>query len=50
MRELGLVMRLQELGVTQEMLPGIVQSTLVMRGGYKELSSGDILAVLEKSM
>ncbi len=35
MEELGLTMHLKELGVTEEMLPGIVESTLIMDGGYK---------------
>ena len=31
MEELGLTMNLKELGVTEEMLPGIVESTLIIR-------------------
>lgn len=29
MREIGVIMNISELGVTQEMLPGLVQSTLI---------------------
>ena len=38
MKELGLVMNISELGVTQNMLEDIADSTFVMQGGYKELN------------
>ena len=50
MKELGLTMRLGELGVTADMLPAVAQSTLVMQGGYKVLNRADILAVLKASL
>ncbi|PWM75275.1 MAG: NADH-dependent alcohol dehydrogenase [Bacillota bacterium] len=50
MRGLGLAMHLNELGVTEEMLPAIAESTLVMDGGYKVLDRADILAVLKQSL
>lgn len=50
MRELGLVMSLKELGVTDNMLDGIVKATIIMEGGYKILSSEDILEILKESM
>ena len=50
MKELGLVMNIRELGVTEEMLHGISEATLVMNGGYKELTKEDILEILKKSM
>ena len=37
MREIGLVMNLRELGVTEEMIEGIAEGTFVMDGGYKIL-------------
>lgn len=50
MRKIGLVMKITELGATEEMLDGIVKSTLIMDGGYKVLSEKDIRAVLQASL
>lgn len=50
MREIGVVMKIGELGVTEEMLPGLVQSTLVMEGGYKVLTGEEILEIFKESM
>lgn len=50
MKEIGVVMKLSELGVTEEMIPGIVKSTLIMDGGYKVLTAGDIETILRQSM
>ena len=50
MREIGLVMNLRELGVTEEMIEGIAEGTFVMDGGYKILSHKEIVDILRKSM
>ncbi|MDE7263705.1 MAG: iron-containing alcohol dehydrogenase [Anaeroplasmataceae bacterium] len=50
MSEIGLVLHSKELGVTEDMLDGIVKGTLIMNGGYKPLKSEDILAILKKSL
>ena len=50
MREIGVVMNLAELGVTEEMIPGIVAATLPMTGGYKVMAPEDIEAVLKTSL
>lgn len=50
MKEIGVVMNLTELGVTEEMLPGITESTLIMDGGYKVLTAEDITAILKQSL
>lgn len=50
MREIGVVMKIGELGVTEEMLPGLVQSTFVMEGGYKVLTGEEILEIFKESM
>ena len=50
MRELGLVMEIGELGVTEEMLEGIADGTILMDGGYKLLSHGEIVSILKESM
>ncbi len=49
MRKLGLAMDLTELGATREMLDGMVQSTLIMDGGYKILEKAEIRAIFEES-
>lgn len=50
MKEIGVVMNIRELGVTEDMLEAVADSTLVMDGGYKVLSREDILAVLKASL
>ncbi len=50
MKKIGLVMRISELGANEEMLEGIVKSTLVMDGGYKVFDRNDIRAVLKASL
>lgn len=50
MKKIGLVMNITELGATEEMLDGIVKSTLVMDGGYKVFDENDIRAVLRASL
>ena len=50
MRELGLVMNIRELGVTEDMLPGIVKGTFTLDGGYKVLTEDEIMEILKESM
>lgn len=50
MEELGLAMKLSEIGVTMEMIDDIVNGTLIMEGGYKVLSKEDVRKVLMQSM
>ena len=50
MKGLGLVMNISELGVTQNMLEDIADSTYVMQGGYKELNHGEIVEILQSSI
>ena len=50
MKELGLAMKLSEIGVTMEMIDDIVNGTLIMEGGYKVLSKEDVRTVLMQSM
>ena len=45
MKKIGLVMNLTELGATEEMLDGMVKSTVVIEGGYKILDEKEIRAV-----
>ena len=50
MRRIGLVMNISDLGVREDMLPGIVKSTFINRGGYKVLTEDDVLKILKESM
>ena len=49
MREIGCVMSVAELGVTDDMLEGIADATFIMEGGYKVLSREDVLSILRAS-
>ncbi|MGN0631127.1 MAG: NADH-dependent alcohol dehydrogenase, partial [Ruminococcus sp.] len=50
MREIGLVMNISDLGVTEAMIEGIADSTLIMTGGYKVLTRDEVIAVLRESL
>ncbi len=50
MKELGLVMHLSELGVTEDMLEGIADGTILLPGGYKALEHDEIVAILKESL
>lgn len=50
MKEIGLVMNIQELGVTEDMLEGIANGSFIMEGGYKTLTHGEIVEILKNSM
>lgn len=49
MRKLGLVMNITDLGGKEEMLEGMVKSTLVMQGGYHVLTEAEIREILKAS-
>ncbi len=50
MKEMGLVLHLAELGVTQDMVEGIAKGSFVMEGGYKVLTHQEIVEILQQSM
>lgn len=50
MKEIGVVMRLAELGVKPEMFQGIAQGTFICTGGYKILNHDEIVRILKESM
>lgn len=50
MKELGLVIGIKELGVTEDMLEGLADSTLIMDGGYKQLGKDEIIDIFRKSL
>ncbi len=49
-RDIGCVMRLSELGVTEGMLDGIVEATFPMEGGYHPLTKTETKRVLTESL
>ena len=50
MRELGLAMSIQEVGVKENMIDDIVNATLILDGGYKLLTKDDIRIILNNAM
>lgn len=50
MKELDLAMSLSQLGVTEDMLGDIVNATLILQGGYRELTKEDIRQILETAL
>ena len=50
MRELGLVMKISQLGATEDMLEGIADGTIILSGGYKALDHSEIAEILKESM
>ncbi|MCD7950830.1 MAG: iron-containing alcohol dehydrogenase [Erysipelotrichaceae bacterium] len=50
MNELGLVMNITDLGVTEDMLEGIADSSFINQGGYRILTHEDIVEILKQSM
>lgn len=50
MEELGVVMNLRELGVTEDMLEGIADGTFLLTGGYKILTREEVITILKASM
>lgn len=50
MRAIGLVMDLKTLGVTEDMIPGIADSTYIMQGGYKVLTKEEVMEILRESL
>lgn len=50
MKELGLAMKISELGATKDMIDGIADATLLLKGGYKVLSRKEIVEILKESL
>lgn len=50
MKELGLVMRISELGVKEDMIEGIAKGALLLRGGYKKLDYSEVVKILKESL
>ncbi|MDO4863137.1 MAG: iron-containing alcohol dehydrogenase [Ruminococcus sp.] len=50
MKELGVVMKISELGAADEMIDGIADATIILDGGYKKLSRDEVVNILKASM
>ena len=50
MNEIGVVMHLSELGVTEDMIDGIADGTFLLEGGYKPLTRDEVVEILRESM
>ena len=50
MKELGLAMKISELGATKDMIDGIADATLLLEGGYKVLSRKEVVEILKESL
>jgi len=50
MNELGLVMKISDLGVSEDMLEGLTDSTLIMNGGYKVLTRDEIIHIFKECL
>lgn len=50
MNELGLVMDAKDLGVTEDMINSLAESTLIMEGGFKVLAHDEIVEIFKASM
>lgn len=49
MKELGVVMNITDLGVTDDMIEGIADGTFILEGGYKVLTRDEVIGVLNAS-
>ena len=50
MKELGLAMKISELGATKDMIDGIADATLLLEGGYRVLSRKEVVEILKESL
>jgi alcohol dehydrogenase YqhD (iron-dependent ADH family) len=49
-KEIGAANEISSLGVTEDMLDGIANATIIRDGGYKKLSHDEVVEILRKSM
>ena len=50
MKELGLAMKISELGATKDRIDGIADATFLLEGGYKILEREEVVAILKESL
>ena len=50
MKEIGVVMSVKDIGVTEEMIEGIADATFLLDGGYKKLTREEVVEILKESL
>jgi len=50
MKKIGLTLKISELGATPDMIEGIADATLILKGGYKVLDRKEIVEILKESL
>ena len=50
MKELGLVMNITDLGANEDMVEGIANSCILLKGGYKALTKEEVTDILRQSL
>ena len=50
MQEMGLPLTISELGATEDMIPGMTETTVVYPAGYLNLTKEDVTELLKESM
>lgn len=50
MNEIGLIMNISDLGVTDDMIESIAEGSFILDGGYKVLTKDEIVEILKDSM
>lgn len=50
MKELGVVKHLGDLDVTEDMIDGTADGTIIIKGGYKALNRDEVLQILKDSL
>lgn len=50
MQEMGLPLTISELGATEDMIPGMTETTVVYPAGYLNLTKEDVTEILKESM
>lgn len=47
MRKIGVAMNITELGATEDMIGGIADGTIILKGGYKVLNKDEVVQILK---
>ncbi|MDO5296251.1 MAG: iron-containing alcohol dehydrogenase [bacterium] len=50
MRQLGLAMKISELGAAEDMIEGMADATFILKGGYKVLDRSEVVQILRECL
>lgn len=50
MKKIGLTLKISELGATPDMIEGMADATIILKGGYKVLDRKEIVEILKESL